>query len=58
MSIALKYLPEYNYKDYLRWEGHWELIEGLAYAMNPRPNIKHQKISGKLYRAIDDEIEI
>lgn len=34
----------YTYKDYLEWEGRWELIEGLPYALSPLPNGKHQKI--------------
>lgn len=27
------YLPHYRYDDYLLWEGEWELIDGIAYAM-------------------------
>ena len=29
------YTPNYNYEDYKQWEGDWELIGGLAYAMAP-----------------------
>jgi hypothetical protein len=46
-TLALKeeYIPRYSYKDYLEWEGKWELIGGIAYAMSPAPIIKHQEIS-------------
>ena len=35
-------MPNYTYKDYCLWEGRWELIEGIPYAMSPAPNMKHQ----------------
>ncbi|WP_457626586.1 hypothetical protein [Persephonella sp.] len=37
MSFAEKYLPNYTVEDYKQWEGDWELIEGIAYAMVPSP---------------------
>lgn len=49
MSSAEKYRPYYTYNDYLNWEGRWELIEGLPYAMSPAPNMKHQRIVSKLH---------
>ena len=42
------YLPHYNYDDYCLWEGRWELISGIPYAMTPAPAIKHQLISQRL----------
>jgi Uma2 family endonuclease len=42
------YIPKYTYEDYKQWEGRWELIEGIAYAMTPLPSIKHQSISHKI----------
>lgn len=41
-------LPQYTYQDYLHWEGKWELIHGIPYAMSPAPTIKHQNISNKI----------
>lgn len=41
-------LPHYCYADYKRWEGDWELIEGIPYAMTPSPTLKHQRISQKI----------
>ncbi len=42
------FLPNYRYKDYINWEGDWELIGGIAYAMSPAPSIEHQEINGKI----------
>jgi Uma2 family endonuclease len=46
--MAPKYTPSYTYDDYLLWEGKWELIEGLPYAMSPSPTYKHQRIATEL----------
>ncbi len=35
----------YTYDDYAQWEGRWELIYGIAYAMTPAPSLEHQDIS-------------
>jgi Uma2 family endonuclease len=45
MSIAAKYRPYYTYDDYCQWEGNWELIEGMPYAMCPAPVPAHQGAS-------------
>ena len=45
MSIAAKYRPYYSYEDYCLWEGNWELIEGMPYAMAPAPVPAHQSVS-------------
>jgi len=42
MQSAIKILPHYTYEDYVQWEGQWELIEGIPYAMSPLPVPKHQ----------------
>ena len=49
MNVAHKYLPNYTYEDYCQWEGQWELIEGIPYAMSPLPIPIHQTINGNLY---------
>lgn len=49
MSIADKYRPHYTYDDYCQWEGRWELIEGMPYAMSPAPATLHQIVNGNLY---------
>ncbi len=51
MSIADKYRPRFTYDDYVIWEGRWELIDGMPYAMSPAPSPDHQQINGRLYSA-------
>lgn len=41
-ELTIQDIPRYTYKDYEKWEGDWELIRGIAYAMSPAPNWKHQ----------------
>lgn len=49
MSIAGKYRPHYTYDDYRQWEGRWELIEGMPYAMSPAPAVRHQVVNMNLH---------
>jgi len=54
-STEFKYLPHYTYQDYEQWEGRWELIYGIPYAMEsgqgeaqamaPMPEWIHQEIN-------------
>jgi len=50
MSSALKteLLPHYTYDDYIQWEGRWEIIYGVPYAMSPQPAFEHQQLSAKI----------
>lgn len=48
MSNAIKILPHYTYADYVQWEGKWEVIDGIPYAMSPAPEPKHQAVSANL----------
>jgi Uma2 family endonuclease len=57
MSIAAKYRPYYTYEDYCQWEGRWELIEGMPYAMCPLPVPVHQRVSLVLSRRFDEALE-
>jgi len=41
-------IESYTYDDYKEWEGEWELIDGIAYAMAPSPMITHQAIAGEI----------
>ena len=47
-ALKLEDLPHYTYDDYAQWEGRWEIINGVPYAMTPAPNLKHQRISQKI----------
>ena len=48
LAYKNEYLPNYTYDDYKKWEGDWELIRGIPYAMTPAPNIIHQEINSKI----------
>jgi Uma2 family endonuclease len=59
MSLALRKedLPRYTYADYARWEGRWELIDGVAYAMSPSPTLEHQRLCGMLTYLLHHALE-
>ncbi len=52
MSSAIKILPHYTYEDYCQWEGRWELIDGIPYAMSPAPIPEHQRVTMSLGREL------
>ena len=45
---AYKLIPNYTYEDYCQWEGNWEVIDGIAYAMSPMPSPRHQYIATEI----------
>jgi len=47
----------YTAADYRRWEGHWELIDGIAYAMVPSPTFSHQALGLAISRQLDEMLE-
>jgi len=49
--------PRYTYDDYKNWEGRWELIEGVPYAMTPAPSPKHQLISNNIARELGNQLK-
>jgi Uma2 family endonuclease len=57
MSLVSKYLPHYTYEDYKNWEGDWELIKGIPYAMAPSPFKKHQIVSLKIVNQIYEQLK-
>ena len=52
--LEKKDYPHYNVSEYENWEGKWELIKGIPYAMSPAPTIIHQSISQKIARQLGD----
>ena len=54
---ALNYLPHYTYKDYKEWEGRWELINGVPFAMAPMPALKHQIVSNKIGWQLEEKLK-
>ena len=57
MSIAAKYRPYYTYEDYCQWEGSWELIEGMPYAMCPAPVPSHQRVGALLCNLFSEALQ-
>ncbi len=57
MALAPQLLPNYTYLEYSKWEGDWELIEGIPFAMTPAPSIRHQRISMQLSFAFRDALD-
>ena len=53
-ALKIEDLPHYNYYDYSKWEGKWELIKGIPYAMTPAPVIKHQRLNSKIDRYLGE----
>lgn len=45
---AVKIFPHYTFAEWEKWDGQWELIEGIPHAMSPLPIPKHQKIASSL----------
>jgi len=56
-AIKKEYYPNYSYDDYKLWEGDWELIYGVPYAMAPAPMIKHQAVSNKIAWQLQELLE-
>lgn len=58
-QLTIQDYPHYTYKDYEKWEGDWELIRGIPYAMSPAPVWQHQDFGAlfiqKLKNSLDSE---
>ncbi len=54
MGASRDDFPHYTYDDYKIWQGDWELIDGIAYAMAPSPIFEHQDISSKISYELRD----
>lgn len=57
MSSAIKILPHYTYEEYCHWEGRWELIDGIPFAMSPAPSPEHQLIGGNIIYELKNAIK-
>lgn len=57
MSAIEKIIPYYTYEDYKHWEGKWELIDGLPFAMAPSPVYNHQLIASNLLALFWNELK-
>lgn len=57
MSLPEPKHPGYTIEDWQTWDGRWELIHGVPYAMTPSPSPEHQRVSFKLQKAIDAALD-
>jgi Uma2 family endonuclease len=48
LSSTVKILPHYTYDEWVKWEGQWELIDGLPFAVTRFSDPNHQRISSNL----------
>jgi len=56
MSSASRYTPYYTVADYEQWRGDWELWDGRPISMSPSPSVKHQRVAGRLYLALNQQL--
>ena len=54
---AVKVLPYYTVAEWEWWDGKWELIEGIPFAMSPAPLPKHQRIAGNLFQEFNLQLK-
>ena len=57
MAVEIRHRPHYTVRDYEHWEGRWELIQGLPYAMSPQPSIRHQQVSQNIASLLAEALE-
>jgi Uma2 family endonuclease len=56
-TMALAYHEHYLIGDYEQWEGEWELIDGMPYAMSPAPVTEHQYLSSRIVGELNQALE-
>ena len=54
---TVEYVERYTVEDYRHWEGDWELIHGVAYAMAPSPLVTHQSVLGNILRELSERTD-
>ncbi len=55
--MTLAYQEFYTADDYSLWEGEWELIGGMPYAMSPSPSVTHQALSTNLVTSLKNSLD-
>lgn len=56
MPSRTRILPHYTYDDYVKWEGRWEVIEGIPFAMSPSPSPRHQLVASEMSYFFSNEL--
>jgi len=54
--LKVQYLPQYTIEDYMSWDGDWELIHGIPYAMSPSPTSGHQRAGLNVMQVLKDAL--
>jgi Uma2 family endonuclease len=57
MSTQPRFLTNDTVADYRRWEGRWELLEGIAVAMTPSPFAPHERVVSRLARLLGNQLD-
>jgi len=57
IRVAPDDLPCYTVADHAAWDGAWELIGGIPYAMTPSPTVRHQSVGLRFGAAIMTALE-
>lgn len=56
-NLTIQDYPHYTYKDYEKWEGDWELIRGIPYAMSPAPTWQHQDFGASFIQQFKNALQ-
>lgn len=56
-ELMRAYHEHYTVEDYRQWEGDWELIQGMPYAMTPSPSIEHQRCVALLLQQLMNQLD-
>lgn len=58
-TSAVKPGERYTLDDWKKWpeDERWELINGIAYAMSPAPKLKHQRLLGKIFNQLSNQLK-
>jgi len=57
IRVAPDDLPCYTVADHAAWDGDWELIGGIPYAMTPSPTVRHQSVAARFVTAFTAALE-
>lgn len=52
-----EHLPRYKIEDWELWEGQWELINGIAWAMSTAPGSNHQALNLALAMLFSEKLK-
>lgn len=53
----VKHIPQYTYSDYQKWEGDWELIDGVPFAMSPSASGEHQFVAFEITNSLGSQLK-